>query len=42
MTPKPADRIQAGLNDLFKIAIALINFASVFVQCEVDACHTYE
>jgi hypothetical protein len=22
------------------IAIALINFASVFVQCGIDACHT--
>jgi disulfide bond formation protein DsbB len=38
--PTPALERLGGLLSLYVIAIALINFASVFVQCGVDACHT--
>jgi disulfide bond formation protein DsbB len=40
--PSPAlDRV-ARLLSLYVIAICLINFASVFVQCGAGACHTTE
>jgi disulfide bond formation protein DsbB len=39
--PVPALERLGRLLSLYVIAIALINFASVLVQCGVDACHTY-
>ena len=40
--PSPALGRIARLLGLYVIALCLINFASVIVQCGVDACHTTE
>ena len=40
--PSPTLSRVARLLSLYVIAICLINFASVIVQCGVGACHTFE
>ena len=42
LQPSPTLSRVARLLSLYVIAICLINFASVIVQCGVGACHTFE